>query len=150
MSSIRVFSRQPLPKFFIKLQRMRIAGDACRLRFSTGSYHTFVLSALLRSQSPKTFGTKPWYLAEIIELSPPLQRLVRGFSRVAIQLRAHSTMASTDETTRGGKPVLASQRAKEEAEARGERPRSRFANVFPLSYKETFSQWVRKYALLKG
>ena len=57
-------------------------------------------------------------------------------------VRAYSAMATADDSTRGGKPVLASQRTKEEAEARGEKPRSRFANVFPLSYKETFTQWV--------
>lgn len=51
-------------------------------------------------------------------------------------------MATADDTERRGKAMLASQRAKEEAEAKGEKPKSRLA-IFPLSYKDTFSQWVR-------
>ena len=113
--------------------------------------NVFKLKPLLPSRS--TFASKirdrSSYSKPLISKSLPslflhtrLRVRVLRHPSLLVPTRTHSVMASTDETPRGGKAVLASQRAKEEAEAKGEKPKSRFANIFPLSYKETFNQWV--------
>ena len=55
-------------------------------------------------------------------------------------------MASVDDEerfrNRTQQSPLASQRAKEQAKQEGGASRSRFANAFPLGYKDTFAQWV--------
>ena len=69
-------------------------------------------------------------------------RTFRGRRRAAIRL---STMTSTDDESqfrnRTQQSPLASQRAKQ-ANADGQGSKSRFSGVFPLGYKDTFSQWV--------
>ena len=53
----------------------------------------------------------------------------------------HTMSAEDDVSSRSQQSPLASQRAKQQAEAEGKKT-SRFAGVFPLGYKDTFSQWV--------
>jgi hypothetical protein len=108
------------------------------------------LAVQLWNKSYRVQSQEALYIPFIVNFSSPGKfTTIKRFSQagntsqsLAIRLRSNRKMSEASANNGGQKAMLASQRAKQEAEARGEKPKSRFANLFPLTYKETFSQWV--------